>query len=336
MEEKEKRKGRAYLHGWQKAALVIILALAYGLGARIIFGSPVTGGFGVDVVSLSFLLGLPLSIGAITAFFMHDKPLRGFLLSMLIMAVVLGFTVFLALEIWICVLMVAVPMFLLAGAVFLVAVGCGWLWNKFIAEGEKPKRMNVFALFTFLLIPYIFVPIEAQFKSPDLYRTVEDSILITSSPELVWENIVRMDTITTEEQFPTAFQIIGIPRPIRATLREEGLGQLRRGYFEYGLEFQEVITVWEPYEEIRFTVRVYHNNLESPALAQIGGEYLDIVEAGYRIEDLGNGQIRLYLDSRYRVTTSFNDYAVLWADWIMHDFQSYVLRTVKARVEDLN
>jgi hypothetical protein len=194
--------------------------------------------------------------------------------------------------------------------------------------------MNALSLLVFLLIPYFFAPIEASFESPDLYRRVEDSILINSSSEIVWENIIRMDTISSEEQFPTLFQIIGIPRPLRATLREEGVGQLRRGEFEYGLLFQEVITVWQPYEEIAFDIRVNHNNLESPALSQIGGEYLDIVEAGYRIERLEDGQIRLHLHSQYRVTTSFNDYAAFWADWVMHDFQSYVLRTVKARIED--
>src|SRR5688500_15628608 len=185
MEEKEKHSERPKLNIWQTWAIVIVLALIYGLGTRAIFGgSPFNGtGLELNVVSLSFIFGMPVGIGALTAFFVGDKYWRGLVLTIGLMAFVLGLTVLMAFEVWICVLMAAVPMLIIAGGIYLIVIFAIWLWNRFASSDEKPKRMNVFALFAFLLVPYIFAPIEAQFKTPELYRTVEDSILISSSPE---------------------------------------------------------------------------------------------------------------------------------------------------------
>jgi len=77
----------------------------------------------------------------------------------------------------------------------------------------------------------------------------------------------------------------------------------------------------------------YTNTRDTDILAQIGGRYFDIFEAGYDIEPLTDGRVRLRLNSTYRLSTHFNAYGVLWTDWILHDFQGYVLQTVKTRVE---
>jgi hypothetical protein len=144
-----------------------------------------------------------------------------------------------------------------------------------------------------------------------------------------------MDTITLAEQRPSLYHTLGVPRPVRATLDREAVGGIRVGEFEYGLTFHEIITVWETNQTVRFDVEVHTNTRDTDILAQIGGRYFDIFEAGYRIEPLTDGRVRLHLSSTYRLSTHFNLYGALWSDWILHDFQNYVLYTVKTRVENL-
>ena len=46
------------------------------------------------------------------------------------------------------------------------------------------------------------------------------------------------------------------------------------------------------------------------------------LEGTYVIEPLGNGQVRLLLSSKHRLTTRFNFYGGLWTDGVMSDLQS--------------
>lgn len=63
----------------------------------------------------------------------------------------------------------------------------------------------------------------------------------------------------------------------------------------------------------------------------IGGEYFEVLDGTYRLEDLGNGRCRLHLYSHFALKTDFNFYASLWAGWIMKDIQNNILRVIQTR-----
>lgn len=325
-EEKPKRKQQAGLNRQQRTAIAVIVAIVYGLIARMLF-------VGIEfypAVSLVFLTLTPFAIGTLSVSLYPDKSLsmsKAFSVSASTSVLFLISTALATVDayFWICVVMAAPFVFVLAG---LGGIVMRWILRR--GSKQKRKRMYSFIGLT-LLAPYILAPIESQITPADMYRTVHEQIIIDASPELIWQNIIRVDTIT--DQRLNLFHLIGIPRPIRATLDYEGIGGVRLGEFENGLSFAEEIIVWEPNRTVSFTIRVNHNELESPSLQQIGGRYFEVLKATYTIEPLDDGRVILHLSSDYRLSTTFNGYAALWANWVLHDFQGFVLNTVKIRTE---
>jgi hypothetical protein len=65
----------------------------------------------------------------------------------------------------------------------------------------------------------------------------------------------------------------------------------------------------------------------------VAGEHLQVEWVEYRIEPLSDDLVRLHLTSRYRLETPVNPYAALWVDFLLSDFQTYILDIVTGRAE---
>ena len=108
---------------------------------------------------------------------------------------------------------------------------------------------------------------------------------------------------------------------------------VRRGVYENGLTFREVVTEWEPERAFGFTIGL---DPEVPAPSPydgIGGRYLEMQWARYTIEPAEDGTVVLVLESGHRVSTRFNEYSGAWTECILADLQGYLLRIVKERAE---
>lgn len=337
-EEKQKRKVEDIrTWTWRRTIFIAALAVVYGLVMYAIFFNVGTAGsyptLQTSPATIAFLVVVPTVIGGISTYAIPKS--RRTIRNMVFVAIPVGL-LFLAITvvaaypgILLCVLM-ATPLVL--GAVIIgVIIGKLFAYLESRANADKRKRQYVFVGFLFL--PLLLAPIEAQITPSDWYRTVQDEITIQGTAAEVWQHIIRMETITPQEQRPSLYHTLGIPRPIRATLDFEGVGGVRLGEFEFGLQFYEEITIWNPEREVRFSVDIRQNPQSTPVLEQIGGARFDIIEAGYVIEIIDADHVILRLDSTYRISTTFNFYGAFWSDWIMHDFQQYVLNTVKQRVQ---
>lgn len=336
MDDKPKRKTKDKSEEistwtWQRTAIVGLAGLIYGILMQVIFSQVTLSEDMNNMALVTFLGGVPLILGGISTRMI--PPVRRTWFN--IASVAVGMTVFFLLAVILsqpamlfCVLIASpfIVVIALIGAFIFKRLDRYFLARKY--------NRNQLAFTGFVLVlPLLIAPVEANLESPHWYRNVQDEIVINGTVEDVWDNIIRMETIALEEQRPSVYHSLGIPRPIKATLDHEGLGGVRVGHFEHGLTFVEEITDWELYDSVRFNVDVQHNDHSTAVLKHIGGRYFDILEAGYEIIDLGDGQVMLRLDSDYRLSTNFNGYGAFWSDWILHDFQTYVLTTVKHRVE---
>ena len=326
----EKPKNSHKKSRWKRRLVVMLLAVAYGWGALWWFSTHDYGNRDLlPMAFISFLILVPVAIGAVSSMTLPEEERR---LLPMVSSAIFNVALFLVVAvityppILFCVLLASPFVLVPVGVIALIM----WLINR--RSGEKRKNQYAF-VGLLLILPFVTAPFEATIESPIWNRRVEDSVIINASAEEVWENIIRMDTITEAEHRPSWYHAFGIPRPIRATLSEDELGATRTGYFEYGLTFNEEITVWEPNEAVVFDVSVEHNDQSTPVLMQINGAYFGIQEAGYTITPINDQQVELTLYSDYRLSTNFNFYAVFWSDWIMHDFQRYVLTTVQARLD---
>lgn len=306
----------------------VVLGVLYGLVARLVFGSTQISQF-LSTLSFGFLGVVPIAIGAITVYVRYRRDagqVNGFFDPWLTSLFFLAVVAVLTLELFICIVM--------ASPLFFIMSSIGGVITKWVLQlFERRKRVQASFVILFLIAPYILTPLEQRMPQADLIRTVRDSIDIDADAMTIWANITEVAPIQPEEQRLTLLQIVGIPRPLQATLDGEGVGAVRHGQFEYGLRFEEVITHWQPGERLTFDIDAQPTDATQEPFNMIGGAYFDILSAEYAFEPLEDGQMRLHLSSEYRLSTRINAYGGLWVDVALHDFQQAVLSVVKRRSE---
>ncbi len=316
---------------WRRTGKVALAGVIYGIVMQWVF-TVIPAEEDVNMLAtLAFLAGVPLIGGGLSVRMIPPVRRTWFNIIAIVVSMSLTFLFFVIVSqpyMILCVLMASpfIVVIALIGAFMFKRL------DRYFLNRKYNRSQLAFTGFV-LVLPLLIAPVEANLESPHWHRNVQNEIIINATIEEVWDNIIRMDTIAPDEQRPSIYHSLGIPRPIKATLDYAGLGGVRVGHFEHGLTFVEEIIQWELYDSVRFNVDVQHNDQSTAILKHIGGRYFDILEAGYEIIDLGNDQVLLRLDSDYRLTTNFNGYGAFWSDWIMHDFQTYVLTTIKHRVE---
>lgn len=305
-------------------------ALAYGLLARLLFQQPALGDL-LGLLTIGFICLTPLVIGALAVLLAPRRYRTSMKYALLVpLGVASLFLIvagFLTQELLICLLMAA-P-FALA-----LAVAGGLLVNLWWRRRPEPGAGSNLMMLLLLFSPYLLTPLENQLPNRTNYYTVEASVIIEASADVVWNNIIRVPEIQPAEQRFSVFHLVGVPQPLEAQLLSEGVGGRRTGRFAEGLLFAESITIWEPQQHIRFEIEPHYTSAPKPPLDQIGGPHYDIQAAAYAIEPIGDGSVRLYLSGDYTLTTRFNGYGRLWMDFAMRDFQNYVLHVVKMRAEN--
>jgi hypothetical protein len=308
-----------------------VIALLYGLWARVTFQSPWQDvwDLALGTITLGFCFAVPMAIGALTVFFAPKQYKTSWLYALFMPwapCVLLGGAVLLfGWEFIICVVM-ALP-------IFFTLSSFGGLIMMAIFKSSQNKAAQNTMLGLVVVLPYLITPLEKQLPPPDSIRTVETQIEIQADHDTVWRNVVSVPEIRESEQSFSLFHLLGLPRPIEATLSYEGIGAIRNAKFEEGLAFSEIIQQWEDQEQIRFQIEVAPSVSVQPPLTQIGGQYLDVFEGGFTIEPIGDDRVILHLSSQHRLSTTFNFYGGLWTDWVMRDLQNYILRVIKARCE---
>jgi len=320
--------------------LAVAASVGYGLLGRFFFG---LGSLGfaewpqstLAVMSASFLFLIPVAVGFVSQVARDpgvgdrlppvNRWFRAFLQPMLPVLMMLGLLSVFNIEGIICIAMAAPIFLLLAGIGGLIGYGTR-------RRTERKSRAGVISFMIFM--PYLASPLEQRLTPPAELRQVQNRVYIRAAPEVVWDEIKSVPAIQRRE-LPFRFaHVIGLPRPIEATLSRDGVGGVRIATFERGLAFRETVTRWEPGHRLSFAIRAE----ASPAGAldahvAVGGSYFDVTEGSYELEAVPAGNTLLTLTSQQRLSTGFNPYARLWSDFIMSDLQSAIMEVVRARSE---
>jgi hypothetical protein len=312
------------------------MGAVYGLVARFAFGYFHQLGANFEVMSETFILGVPLALGFISALVSHQSSNQTVWnwLTGLIFVPFLSSLAFLALALllaWegaICVVLwlpVVLP---------LSSIGAflGIICLKIV----KSKRNRSYCIAAAALLPFLISPIE-QLKTPDAeIRTVPTEIKIHASAQTVWNQIKSVPLISEQEQSFSFSHLIGFPRPLEARLVGEGVGAVRYATFEKGVLFVETINQWDEPHRLSFSIRADTKNIPPKTFDEhviIGGRYFDVLNGTYWIEDIGNGDVILHLSSEQRLSTRFNFYSHYWTEYLMADLQNYILGIIKKRCE---
>jgi len=317
--------------GLKVVAYAVIAGFLYGLAVR--FGShafPQSSTF--QVMSLGFMVFLPIAIGFITIFLIErqqPQPLSTWLLIPWVP--VLAGEAATAAAFWeglICIVMFT--------PIAMAASSLGGLAAGLIARRVRSRRTSNVSVICVMLLPLLMSGFEPQFLGERDLRNVESLVDIQAAPAVVWKNIERVPRIDQAELRPSWSHAIGFPNPEEATLSREGIGGVRHASFEGGVLFIETVDVWEPERRLGFSIRAQTEQIPPTTLDEhvtVGGKFFDVLHGEYTLEALHNGSTRLHLVSRHRLSTDFNWYAHFWTDAVMNDLQHRILLVVKNRSE---
>lgn len=311
--------------------IVIGIPTAYAVILRLFFG--IDGWDELfDVMSITFLFCLPTIVGALTVY-LSSKKYAEELVYRIFMPWVPIFLFFMitlafAIEGWACWLMIL--------PVFLIAASIGGLIGGYIKLKKQNDRLNISIM---VLIPFLLGPIESLIQEIPATYEAYTYIDINAGAEKIWDNVTRVRAINEEEDSGWLNKFLGFPRPVKAELDFEGVGAYREAIFTNGLIFHETVTEYEDNKLMVFDIKAYPHEIPSTTLDEhvvIGGNYFDVLNGKYELEDLGNGMHRLHLSSRFEMKTTFNFYAGWWGKWIMKDIQNNILKVEKKRAETEN
>jgi hypothetical protein len=278
-------------------------------------------------VSVTFLFLVPLGLGILAAALYPPNlryPWLYWLLAPWVSAsLLLGVVLALAWEGAMCIVMAA-PVVMVMATLGGVIVGL-----VVTLAGRRATR----PLLPCLVLPLALGPAEHYVPTPSETRTVMTAIDIDADPGTVWRNVVRVPLIQPGEQEPSFFQRIGIPRPLEATLSDDGIGGHREARFEGGIVFHERVTEWQPERRLGFSIAVDPDSISPGVLdehVRVGGPYFDVLYGRFVLEPRG-ATTRLYLSSEHRVSTHFNFYTGLWTEAVMRDIQSRICHVIARR-----
>ena len=292
--------------------------------------------FGIDswrdlysVMSVSFLLCLPTIVGALTVYFSNIDQVKKITYRIIIpwIPILLFFVLTLALawEGWACWIMV-LPLFLIAASI-------GGLIGGYFKLRNKDNKLYISVL---TLFPLFVAPLEHFIGNiPGTYEAYT-YIDINSTPDKIWQNVTRVKEIPSEQNTGWLTKNLGFPRPIKAELNFLGIGAHREAIFSNGLVFHETVTEYIDKKKMVFTIKAFPHEIPSTTMDEhivIGGQFFDVLNGTYELEKLNERKYRLHLYSHFKLTTTFNFYASLWAKWIMKDIQNNILKVEKTRAE---
>lgn len=296
------------------------VGITYGLCCRVVAGEQWAASW-FPAMSVGFIFGVPLAMGFTSVFLAGPSPRFRALQALIPSLIGLGFTLALAWEGLICIMLwlpLVVVLSLIGGLI-------AHLVHRNSSRKQPPAAMLV------LFLPFLVKPVEPQSTS---MRVVSNTIDIHATASSVWTNIAQVPAIADDEHGFAWSHVIGFPRPVAATIDTQGIGAVRHATFERNVEFIERVTVWDEPRDLAFDIDVGHIPAEGlDEHVTVGGPYFDVLEGHYHIEERDNGVVRLHLSSTHRLSTAFNAYAHLWTDFIMSDTQRHILEVIKRRCE---
>ncbi len=307
-----------------------LIGVVYGLAIRLLWEVDALQAIG-GLVTISFMFIMPFAIGFMRIHFesklntelsvrkMVTLPWQPILFFILATAITL-------LEGSICIIM-ALPAFMFFASVGGVTAGC---LSRFYAKRRNATLMSV------ALFPMLIAPIEINYLSLSNTYTVENKITIAASPDVVWAQLGQVSYIAPEELDISLTSLIGVPKPIKASMNANGVGAVRTSEWEKGVIFKEVITAWQPNQKMTYKFDIDPDAIPDNALdkhVKLGGEYFSPLHGGYTLSQDGAGDTVLTLKTTLADNTNFGIYSRIWGELIFRDFHNSLLKLMKSRAE---
>lgn len=315
-----------------KKYLGVVLGTVYALVFRILGGMELLEG-AFTIYSITFVWIVPLCVAIIPIIVARDEMRNSMgkqffypVLSGLLFAVIALST---RLEDVLCILILGAPFVLGAGAVGLVI---GIILDRSDADKiNKDKKLYSLVL----LIPLFLNPLESLLPSPKKEYEVKKEILIHASKEKIWNNVIEVPEIKEEEYENSFFNYIGVPRPVRSKLETIDGNEYRVGYFSDDLKLVETISEIDSLKHVEFTIQMDKSQLRDLPMDKhiLQSEFFTFNTIAYTLTPTANDSVLLTLTCSYKIESKMNGYANLWAEEVIADFETNLLKALKKKLE---
>ncbi len=299
--------------------------MVYGLLMRGLFQfAPVKHNVG-EVMGISFALGVPFAVGAISVFLRpaQDRTwgnaISGALLSVTLFVLGTGILLW---EGLICIMM-ALPLFLLMGVL-------GALAATLVSRKHDSTRINVSVIALLPLLSSMFEAQQGGFVpvSQIRHEIMREAVLELPS-EVIWAKLLNTPEIPEDQYAGSIAQNIGMPPPKSGVLHQIHSGAyLRRSFWGKNIYFDEPITHMVPNRHLSWGYRFYPDSFPPGAMDEhvvIGGEYFDLIDTDFTLTPLSGARTKVQIRIGFRVSTGFNFYAVPAAKLVLGNFAETAL-----------
>ena len=261
------------------------------------------------VLIFSEFVIVPFLMGIISTWFWRNLHLNGrrlfaYATCNYFIAVFLSY-IFLK-EGFICLLIVSplIVLFVIAGT---------YTGNYMFKKNNQTLNVSIVSLLAFVFL--------ADSLSTHQYENeVSDTITVNAPVATVWKNVVAFKRIQAKNKY-WMFNI-GLPSPVESTVTGYYKGAGRKCIFSNGYVFDEVISVFDPGNNLTFDVT---HQPRDPEIMN----HLDLVRGQFLLKDNGNGTTTLTGNSWYKLYVFPTWYYDIWAQSITQNVHLRVMAHIK-------
>lgn len=274
-------------------------------------------------------MGVPIILGMLAEYFINlNKPavsIKTMFINTLLVALMIFLAVlFVAGEGAICIIML-LPFIL--GLPFLGIIIMRLICRFFWKPGPKIYSLAFLPLTLMATMPS---------ASSDHYGQTQRSVIIHAPIEQVFHEIQYIGQIKPEEVNKNFIFVMGLPKPIYG-MTEQHKGQtIRHMQWQRGVDFKEVVVREKAPYALSWIYQFKPDSFPKETLdehVQIGGKYFNLIKAGYQLQKIDQQTTQLTLTVNYRLSTEYNWYSKLWADYMLNQFSDVVMAIPKQRLE---
>jgi len=206
-------------------------------------------------------------------------------------------------------------------------------WSRRQNENAENRQGRI-QMLAWVSLPLAAIPLEQQYPQEWETRSVVREVTLNAAPAEVWPLLVTIPAIARNEGAWNVTQdLLGVPRPLDASLVQRGPERVRLARWDRGISFEERITRYKPGQQICWDFVFPNDSVQRETDRHISpdGPFLKIRSGCYTLNRTTDGETLLRLETTYTMRVRLGTYFVGWGELLLGDVQSNILQIVSDR-----
>jgi len=158
--------------------------------------------------------------------------------------------------------------------------------------------------------------------------TLSSQIKISGDRQTIWDKITNVQI--AEFSHPIIFQLLDIPKPLKAEIISDGVGGSRIAYFDNKKKFVQEILIWKPLTEYSFSFNP-ENGFRVAYFFDLSNGVFQIPTGSYYLSE--NDPVTLKLQTTYSIHKYLFVLLYIPITMVLKLFQRFLLTSIKKNSE---